>query len=73
VARIVVVDDEVSVRDLMVAVLEGIGHVVNAVADGPAALAFLERTAYDLIVCDLRMPKLDGAGLYAQILIAGWH
>ncbi len=61
------VDDEPAVRDLMAAVLEGIGHAVHAAVDGRDALVFLERTAYDLIVCDLQMPRLDGAGLYTQI------
>jgi two-component system NtrC family sensor kinase len=67
VARILVVDDEASVRELMPAVLERIGHAVEVAANGQEALASLERTTCDLIVCDLRMPNLDGAGLYAQI------
>jgi len=67
VARILVVDDDASVRELMAAVLQSIGHAVDVAANGPEALAFLERTTYDLIVCDLRMPVLDGAGLYARI------
>jgi CheY-like chemotaxis protein len=67
VARILVVDDDISVRELMAAVLQRIGHAVDVAANGQEALAFLECTACDLIVCDLRMPVLDGAGLYAQI------
>ncbi len=43
------------------------GHSVDVAANGRDALAFLERATYDLIVCDLKMPVLDGAGLYDQI------
>ncbi len=67
VARILVVDDDAAVRELMAAVLMRVGHSVDGAVNGREALAFLERTACDLIVCDLKMPVLDGAGLYEQI------
>jgi CheY-like chemotaxis protein len=44
-----------------------VGHSVDVAANGAEALAFLERATCDLIVCDLKMPVLDGAGLYEQI------
>ena len=67
VARILVVDDDAAVRELMAAVVMRVGHSVDVAANGHDALAFLEHTACDLIVCDLKMPVLDGAGLYEQI------
>ncbi len=67
VARILVVDDDAAVRELMAAVVTRIGHSVDVAANGREALAFLEREACDLIVCDLKMPVLDGSGLYEQI------
>ena len=67
VARILVVDDNAAIREVMAAVLMTIGHSVDVAANGRDALAFLERAACDLIVCDLKMPVLDGAGLYDQI------
>jgi len=66
-AHILVVDDDAAVRELMAAVVTNAGHVVDVAANGRDALAFLERAACDLIVCDLKMPVLDGAGLYDQI------
>ena len=38
------------------------GHTVETAANGRLALAMLEERAYDLILCDLRMPELDGPG-----------
>jgi len=67
VARILVVDDDAAVRELMAAVVMRVGHSVDVAANGHDALAFLDRAACDLIVCDLKMPVLDGAGLYEQI------
>ena len=66
-ARVLVVDDDAAVRELMAAVMMRAGHSVDVAANGREALAFLERGACDLIVCDLKMPVLDGAGLYDQI------
>ncbi len=62
-ARILVVDDDAAVRELMAAVVMRVGHSVDVAANGHDALAFLERAVCDLIVCDLKMPVLDGAGL----------
>ena len=66
-ARILVIDDDAAVRKLMAAVVMRVGHSVDVAANGAEAMAFLERATYDLIVCDLKMPVLDGAGLYEQI------
>ena len=40
---------------------------VETAADGFEALARLDRAVYDLVLCDLRMPKLDGAGFYREV------
>ncbi len=66
-ARILVVDDDDAVREMMAAVVMTAGHSVDLAANGRDALAVLERAPCDLIVCDLKMPVLDGAGLYEQI------
>ena len=39
-------------------------HTVDTVSDGTQALEVLRRTSYDLILSDVRMPYLDGPGLY---------
>ena len=43
------------------------GHTVDTAANGRLALMQLQERAYDLILCDLRMPELDGPGLYRAL------
>ena len=43
------------------------GHSVDTVTNGRLALAQLEARAYDLILCDVRMPELDGPSLYRRL------
>jgi two-component system response regulator AtoC len=62
-----VVDDEDFVRSLIVDVLANLGHQVNAAPDGAEALRRCEQMRYDLIVSDLRMPKMDGAALFQAL------
>jgi CheY-like chemotaxis protein len=59
-ARILVVDDQEEVAELVQAVLMNAGHAVEAVYGGQAALDRLKWTAYDLVVCDARIPDVDG-------------
>ena len=67
-ARILVVDDEPRVAELVARVLAAAGHVVDTAANGRVALARIhERDGYDLILCDFRMPELDGLALYREL------
>jgi CheY-like chemotaxis protein len=66
-SRILVVDDELPVQELMCGVLEAEGHEVHLASNGEAALACLGAYEYDLVISDIRMPQLDGEELYAQI------
>jgi len=65
-ASILLVDDEPAVRDVLADLLASEGHRVETAEDGLAALERIEHGAYDLIVSDLRMPRLDGPGLYRE-------
>ena len=58
--RILVVDDEEQMRDLLAKVLERKGYQVSVCGDGTEALALLEREPADLVVTDVRMPGLNG-------------
>jgi signal transduction histidine kinase/AmiR/NasT family two-component response regulator len=69
--RILVVEDEPTVAQLIVDVLREEGHQVEAVLDSQEGLARISRTEYDLIVCDLRMPRLDGPAFYGALARAG--
>jgi signal transduction histidine kinase/ActR/RegA family two-component response regulator len=59
-ARILVVEDEPAVREVLVDVLQGQGHEIVACADGPSALAHVDGPAFDLALVDLSMPGLSG-------------
>jgi two-component system, NtrC family, response regulator AtoC len=58
--RILVIDDEENMRHMLQALLSGAGYGVDTAADGVFALKKLEDTRYDFILCDIRMPKMDG-------------
>ena len=65
--RVLVVEDERLIAGLLTDMLMSDGHEVDAVHTGRAALERLAEHAYDLIVSDLRMPVLDGRGLYREL------
>jgi DNA-binding response OmpR family regulator len=58
--RILVVEDEASLRDGIVDLLDGDGHDVTAVGDGASAVETGLRDPFELVVLDLMLPKLDG-------------
>jgi CheY-like chemotaxis protein len=66
-ARILIVDDEDFVRSLIVDVLTNLRHQVDAASDEAEALRRCEQMRYDMIVSDLRMPKMDGAALFQAL------
>lgn len=70
-ARILAVEDEPTVAQLIVDVLREQGHQVEAVFDGQEALRRLSRKQYDLLICDLRMPHFDGQAVYQSLRRAG--
>jgi DNA-binding NtrC family response regulator len=61
--RILLVDDEESLRMTLAANLELDGHSVFEAGDGRAAIDFLRRNAVDLVLSDIRMPNLGGIAL----------
>lgn len=66
-ARILVVDDDAHMREVLELVLAGKDWHVDSVGSGQVALERLAQHAYDLVVCDLHMPDLDGASVYRAI------
>jgi CheY-like chemotaxis protein len=65
--RILVVDDEPDVAELLVDLLSSEGFQVDVAVSGRDALARLETARYDLIISDARMPDVDGAALYEAL------
>jgi DNA-binding NtrC family response regulator len=60
VARVLVVDDEKSMRDLLAITLQRAGYEVTMAEGGEAAIEAIRRDTFDAILTDLRMPKVDG-------------
>ncbi len=69
--RILIVDDEVRIREVVQYSLEKNGFVVEAAADGRSALARLAQASFDLVVLDVMLPDLDGYELCRRIRAAG--
>jgi PAS domain S-box-containing protein len=65
--RILVVEDEVEIAQMMAEVLRRDGHDILLASSGHEALARLDGQSVDLILSDLRMPDLDGPGLYGRL------
>jgi two-component system response regulator HydG len=65
--RVLVVDDDQGIRYTLREILESSGLEVAEAADGEAALARFAAAPADLVITDLRMPKLDGMGLLARL------
>jgi CheY-like chemotaxis protein len=59
-ARIVVIDDQVEMRQVVRRMLETAGHEVLDASDGEIGLRLLERTAVDVVITDIFMPGQDG-------------
>jgi len=69
--RILVVDDELAVRESLRRALALDGHEVELAADGREALATIARSAPDLVVLDVLMPELDGLEVSRRLRAAG--
>lgn len=66
--RVLVIDDEEAIRQLVEEVLLSDGHRVDSAGGGEAALALIGRNRYDVIVSDWKMPGLNGINLYQELL-----
>ncbi len=66
-ARILVVDDEKVIREILADFLTMEGYVVHAVEDGALALEELHKRSYNLVISDLKMPNLGGLELIQKI------
>lgn len=67
-ARILVIDDERSIRNTLKEILEYEGYQIDDAADGPTALKMAAAEKYDVILCDIKMPQMDGMEVLDQLL-----
>ncbi len=66
-ARILVADDEEGIRSFIAEALEREKHVVIPAADGQEAAGILEQQGVDLLITDLKMPRMDGMALLTKV------
>jgi signal transduction histidine kinase/ActR/RegA family two-component response regulator len=69
-ARILLVEDEQALAHAVADSLRHAGHRVDHASDGQEALARVRHDAYDVVICDLRMPRVSGMMLYRAIAAA---
>ncbi|UCG26624.1 MAG: sigma-54-dependent Fis family transcriptional regulator, partial [Bacteroidales bacterium] len=65
--RILVIDDEKSIRNSLKEVLEYEKHAVDLATDGMEGLELFSNNAYDVVLCDIKMPKMDGIEVLERI------
>jgi CheY-like chemotaxis protein len=65
--HVLVVDDELGMRETLVEILVQSGYRVREAADGEAALAALRRERFDAVVMDIRMPGRDGIAVLREV------
>jgi signal transduction histidine kinase len=69
-ASILVVEDETALATAVIEALRDVGYLVERAADGEEALEKVTAQAFDLVVCDLKMPRLDGKAFFARLIDA---
>ena len=69
--RVLVVDDDDSIRNLLLTLLRRRSVVCDGAADGEQAIECLEQASYSLILLDLMMPKMDGFQVIRELRMRG--
>ncbi|MBH0207657.1 MAG: sigma-54-dependent Fis family transcriptional regulator [Nitrospira sp.] len=65
--KILVVDDEQSLREVLSIMLKRAGYAVTSATGGEEAVELLQKEIYDLVITDLRMPKVDGMEVLSAV------
>jgi DNA-binding response OmpR family regulator len=68
--RVLVVEDEAALGTAVAEALTDAGFVVDRAGDGEEGLTCLSHNRYDLIICDLKMPRIDGMQFYRAMATA---
>ena len=66
-SRILVIDDERAIRNTLKEVLEYEKHEVDLAEDGPSGLEMFGSNSYDIVLCDIKMAKMDGIEVLQKI------
>ena len=70
-AKILVIDDSRVIRDLLTDFLTDLGHVIELAVDGSQGVAMALQNEYDVIICDVHMPRKNGTRVHDEIREAG--
>jgi DNA-binding response OmpR family regulator len=65
--KILVIEDEQDIRDSIQEIVEMAGYAVTPIANGAAGIKALMQTPFDLIICDIMMPEMDGFSLLTAL------
>ncbi len=65
--RVLVVDDELAIQDVFAELLSDRSCDVSGASNGLDAMKLIERKEFDLLICDLKMPGMDGRRLYEKV------
>jgi two-component system NtrC family sensor kinase len=69
-SSILIVEDEAALAAAVIDALRDAGYLVEHAADGEEALVRVKAQAFDLLICDLKMPRLDGKAFYRALSAA---
>lgn len=64
---ILIVDGDPTVRKMVAKIIVSHGHTCQMATDGLDALDLIEKNRFDIVICDINIPKLDGLGLMAKV------
>jgi two-component system, NtrC family, nitrogen regulation response regulator NtrX len=70
-SKILVIDDERSIRNTLKDILEYEKYEVDLAEDGKKGLEMVKLTEYDIILCDIKMPGMDGIEVLEQLNTVG--
>lgn len=65
--KVLIVDDDQEIRNVLRIILESLGHVCESAVDGAQALEMIGKSAYDAVVTDINMPNMDGITLIREL------
>lgn len=68
-ARVLVVDDERAIRDTLKNILEDENYEVVTAESGAQALQLFEKSHFDVVLCDIKMPRMDGVEVLEKLMV----
>ncbi len=67
-ANILIIDDEKSIRNTLQEIFEYENHKVELAINGPEGIEFFEKNEFDVVLCDIKMPEMDGIEVLERLL-----